>query len=230
MRRSLTVDERGRWHPAEGWEGDTAKAGVWPNPWYGIIPTQWLAVWCGQEAGEAKLLDQVSKRLRQLSDTAVRGCEAVWRAAAALWGELAKTALAREREMAAEKRRLARKKAKEKEEVERKKARERIRKSFLWELRVSKAKGGARRLWNAVLRRGGARTADERSLRYWEHWSDERVTTWWTRECVRRKQAAEAAERLKRRDQRSGPVVGQRSVGMMWSHGWSGESGPREWG
>ena len=134
MRRSLTVDERGRWHPAaEGWEGDTAKAGVWPNPWYGIVPTQWLDVWCGPEAGEAKLLDQVSKnkRPRQLSDTAVRGCEAVWRVAAALRGELAKTALAREREMAAEKRRLTRKKAKERNEVERKKARERICKSLL---------------------------------------------------------------------------------------------------
>ena len=103
-------------------------------------------------------------------------------AAALLWGELAKTSLAREREMVAEKGRLTRKKAKEEEESERKKARERIRKSFLWELRVPKAtKAGALWQWNAVLRRGGARTADECSLRYWAHWSDERVTTWWTR-------------------------------------------------
>ena len=113
------------------------------------------------------MLDQVSKRLRKLSDTAVRGCEAVWRAAASLWGELAKTALARERELAAEKRRLARKKAKEKEEVvERKKARERIRKSFLWELRVLKAKEGARRLWN-----------------YW-WWVEGGCWWWWTNDMI----------------------------------------------
>jgi hypothetical protein len=204
---------------------DTAKAERWPNPWYGIIPSQWLDVWCGKEAGEAKLLDQVAKRLRQLSDVAVRGCEAVWKAAATVWGELAKSTLDREREVAAEKRRLARKKAREAEEARRKKAQKQLQKSFLWGLRVRKAKAGARRQWNAVIRRGGARTADECSLRYWEHWSDERVTSWWTSECARLKRAAEAAESQKRRDQRSGPGAGQRSVTMLWSKGWSGEAG-----
>ena len=42
---------------------------------------------------------------------------------------------------------------------------------------------------------------------------------------MRRKRAAEAADRLKRSDQRFGPIAGQRSVGRMWSYGGSGESG-----
>jgi hypothetical protein len=80
----------GCWKSPPGWENGGAKAGLHANPWYGLFPTDWLDIWCGAEETEASLVDQVTKRLRMMSEIAVEGCEKMWKVVAAIWGERAK--------------------------------------------------------------------------------------------------------------------------------------------
>jgi hypothetical protein len=210
------VETEGCWVSPPGWGGNGAKAGLFANPWYGIFPSQWLDSWCGEEECEAALVDQVAKRLRSLSTVAVEGCEKMWKVAAKIWGERAKSALQAERETAAAQRRAAKITRLKAKLAEQQKAMERSRNSFLRAPRIRQARKAAQKAWEGVIQRGKVISGKTAELKEWAEWSDRRVVEWWlAKERRKKKERAEEKERRQQKKEEEGKRA-QRSLLEYW--------------
>ena len=129
------------------------KRGIAP---YGIFPTAWLDIWCGKDEQGAKVVDQVTNRLRNLSEEAVKGCREVWNEAGKVWGERELTARERERAQVAQARQSARREKRRAELLKRAETDTKIRKSFIHAANnVKKAIEEATRAAQEVQNRGG---------------------------------------------------------------------------
>ena len=80
--------QEGVWRCPPGWEADEgAKAGNHANPWYGILPANWLDTWCAEQAGGASEYMRGVRVLQRFSSQMVELVGGVWRTAGALWRE-----------------------------------------------------------------------------------------------------------------------------------------------
>ncbi len=213
------------WCTPKGWEGEGAKAGTAPNPWYGIFPSEWLDIWCGEEEGEAKVVDQVTNRLRKLRDEAVEGCWEVWKAAAEVWGTLAKEESERVRCEEALKRSEVRRAAREAALLRRAKELERSRRSFLHARSLKRAMAGAKEEVQSLIRRGGMTSGREDQLLRWSEWPAERLLRWWRNLCSKRVNAKKKVERDGRSRWKVEPIRGQPSIWDVWGRGRTGGTG-----
>ena len=156
-----------------GWDGDGGKAGDSPNPWYGLFPTAWLDIWCGKNEQGAKVVDQVTNRLMNLSEEAVKGCREVWNGAGKVWGEREVAARERERAQVAQARQSARQEKRRAELLlKRAETDAKIRKSFIHAANVKKAIEEATRAAQEVQNRGGGKSGRRDPILDWTYyWS-----------------------------------------------------------